>query len=129
MYLEICLIILGIAFVLLVIFCIPILLQIWLTSKNITVTLEILNQRLPAILKNLEEITTNINSSTAAVNKEIQNVSNTVDRFHLVVDNIVDDIKNIAPMAGKFRFFQMIKNTMAIAKGVRAFMDVFLHKK
>jgi uncharacterized protein YoxC len=129
MYLEICLIILGIAFVLLVIFCIPILLQIWLTSKNITVTLEILNQRLPAILKNLEEITTNINSSTAAVNKEIQNVSNTVDRFHLVVDNIVDDIKNIAPLAGKFSFFQMIKNTIAIVKGVRVFMDVFLHKK
>jgi ABC-type transporter Mla subunit MlaD len=103
--------------------------QIWFTSKNITVTLETLNQRLPTILKNLEEITTNINSSTAAVNREIQNVSNTVDRFHLVVDNIVDDIKNIAPMAGKVRFFQMIKNTMAIAKGVRVFMDVFLHKK
>jgi uncharacterized protein YoxC len=129
MDLEICLIILGIAFVLLVIFCIPILMQIWFTSKNITVTLETLNQRLPTILKNLEEITTNINSSTAAVNREIQNVSNTVDRFHLVVDNIVDDIKNIAPMAGKFRFFQMIKNTIAIAKGVRVFMDVFLHKK
>jgi uncharacterized protein YoxC len=129
MYLEICLIISGIAFVLLVIFCIPILMQIWLASKNITVTLEILNQRLPTILKNLEEITTNINSSTAAVNREIQNVSNTVDRFHLVVDNIVDDIKNIAPLAGKFRFFQMIKNTMAIVKGVSVFMDVFLHKK
>jgi uncharacterized protein YoxC len=129
MYLEICLIILGIAFVLLVIFCIPILMQIWLASKNITVTLEILNQRLPTILKNLEEITTNINSSTAAVNREIQNVSNTVDRFHLVVDNIVDDIKNITPMDGKFRFFQMIKNTMAIVKGVRVFLDVFLHKK
>jgi uncharacterized protein YoxC len=129
MDLEICLIILGIAFVLLVIFCIPLLMQIWLASKNITVTLETLNQRLPAILKNLEEITTNINNSTAAVNREIQNVSNTVDRFHLVVDDIVDDIKNIAPLAGKFGFFQMIKNTMAIVKGVRAFMDVFLHKK
>ena len=129
MYLEICLIILGIAFVLLVIFCIPILMQIWLTSKNITVTLETLNQRLPAILKNLEEITANVNSSTAAVNREIQNISNTVDRFHLVVNNIVDDIKNIAPLAGKFHFFQMIKNTIAIVKGARVFMDVFLHKK
>ena len=44
MYLEICLIISGIAiFLLLVIFCIPILTAIWRTTKDVAVTLETLN--------------------------------------------------------------------------------------
>ena len=62
MYLEIALVILIIILILLVIFCIPILIQIWRTSKDLTMTLQTLNQSLPAILKNLEEITTNIKS-------------------------------------------------------------------
>jgi len=37
--------------ILLIIFCIPILIQIWRVSKDMTVTLQTLNQSLPSILK------------------------------------------------------------------------------
>jgi uncharacterized protein YoxC len=126
MNLEICLIILGIAFLLLVLFCIPVLTQLWRTTKNVAVTLETLNQSLPSILKNLEEITANINSSTTAVNREVQNISGTIGRFYLIIKDVVDDIQDISSLAIKSPVFQSVKNVVAVAKGIRAFLDVIL---
>lgn len=128
MYLEIVLVILGIAFLLLVIFCIPILVQIWRTAKDITITLETLNKSLPVLLKNLEDITTNINNSTTVVNQEIQNFSRTADRIHLIISGIVDDVQSITPWAIKSPLFQKLKNVVAIVKGIRVFADVFMKK-
>ncbi|MGV8059646.1 MAG: DUF948 domain-containing protein [Smithellaceae bacterium] len=128
MYLEICLIIFGIALFSLVIFCIPVFSQLWRTTRNVAVTLETLNQSLPMILKNLEEITANINSSTTAVNREVQNFSGTLSRFQSVVDDVVDDIQDVTSVVIKSPVFQTIKNVVAVAKGIRAFLDVFLAK-
>jgi uncharacterized protein YoxC len=126
MYLEIGLIIMGIAILVLVIFCIPILVGLWRTTKDLAVTMETLNQSLPAILKNMEEISANINKSTTAVNREVQNFSATIGRFQLVLKDIVDDIQDIAPVAMKSPVFQSLKNVFAAAKGIRAFLDVIL---
>ncbi|MEI6609386.1 MAG: DUF948 domain-containing protein [Deltaproteobacteria bacterium] len=128
MNLEIVLIIFGIAFLLLVIFCIPILVQVRQTAKDITITLEILNKSLPLLLKNLEDITTNINNSSSVVNREIQSFSRTADRIHLVVSDIVDDVQSITPSAIKSPLFQKLKNVVAIIKGIRVFVDAFIKK-
>jgi uncharacterized protein YoxC len=129
MNLEIYWLILGIAFFLLIIFCIPILLQIWLTTKNITLTLDTLNRSLPIILNNLEEITTNINNSTTAVDREIQTIFDTVRRFHSAINGIFGDVQSLVPKAANFPLFRMIKNATAIIKGVRVFLNVFLNKR
>lgn len=129
MYLEIGLVILGIILMLLVIFYIFILLKILRTSKDITITLQTLNQSLPMILKNLEEITTNINNSTAAVNRRIQNFSNTAERSQLIISDIIDNIQCFAPIAMKLPIFQIIRNVAAVVKGIRVFIDVFLNKE
>ena len=129
MYLEIALVILIIILILLVIFCIPILIQIWRTSKDLTMTLQTLNQSLPAILKNLEEITTNINNSTDAVNRRIQNFSNTADRSQLIINDIIDNIQCFAPIAIKLPILQTIKNVVAVVKGIRVFIEVLLNKE
>jgi len=129
MYLEICLIIFSIAILVLVIFCIPILTQIWRTTKDVAVTLETLNQSLPMILKNLEEITMSINSSTTAVNREVQNISATFGRFQLVIKDVVDDIQHIAPLAINSPLFQAVKNVIAVVKGIRVFLEAFSAKK
>ena len=129
MYLEIALVILIIILILLVIFCIPILIQIWRTSKDLTMTLQTLNQSLPAILKNLEEITTNINNSTDAVNRRIQNFSNTADRSQLIINDIIDNIQCFAPIAMKLPILQTIKNVVAVVKGIRVFIEVLLNKE
>jgi uncharacterized protein YoxC len=128
MYLEICLLVLSIAFLLAVIYCIPIFKQIWRTAKDITVILETLNQNLPTILKNLEEITTNINDTTRAVNREVQDFSSTICRFQSIIRKIADDIEHIAPIAMKLPAFKTLKNIIAVIKGIRAFTEVFLDK-
>ncbi|MGA9110866.1 MAG: DUF948 domain-containing protein [Smithella sp.] len=129
MYLEIALKILVSVLILLVIFCIPILLQMWRISKDITMILETLNQSFPAILKNLEEITTNVNSSTAVINRKIQNFNNASNRSHALVDDIINNIKYLAPIALKLPIFRIIGNVFAIAKGVRVFIDVLFNKE
>jgi uncharacterized protein YoxC len=129
MNLNVYLLFFSIAFSALVIICIPILWQIWRTMKSAKKTLETLNQSLPAILKNLEEITANINNSTATVNREIQAISNVVNRFYSATSCIFGDIRNLTPQAMKGSFFQLINNGLAIAKGIRVFMNVLLSKK
>ena len=119
MYLEIAL----------VIFCIPVLIQIWRTSKDLTMTLQTLNQSLPAILKNMEEIIINVNSSTAILNRGIQNFSNTADRSQLIISDIIDNIQCFAPIAMKLPIFQTIKKVAAVIKGIRVFIDVLLNKE
>ncbi|OGP67295.1 MAG: hypothetical protein A2W27_07285 [Deltaproteobacteria bacterium RBG_16_44_11] len=126
---NIYLLIFCIAFSVLVIICIPILWQVWRTMKNATATLETLNKSLPSILKNLEDITTNINNTTATVNREIQTLSNFVDRFYSTTSYIFGDLRNLAPQIMKGSFFPLIKNALAIIKGIRVFMNVFLSKK
>lgn len=128
MTLEIVLIILGIAFLLLAIFCIPILLQIWHTSKHLAITLEALNKSLPLLLKNMEEITTNLNNSTAVVDREIQGFSGTVGRIRSIVGDIVDDVQSITPSAIKSPLFLKLKNAVAVVKGVRVFVETFIKK-
>ena len=129
MYLEICLIIFSIAILVLVIFCIPVLTQLWRTTRDVAVTLETLNQNLPAILKNLEEITMSINSSTTAVNREVQNLSGTISRFQVVMRDVADDVQHIAPIAINSPVFQTVKNVIAVVKGIRVFLEVFSAKK
>jgi glucosamine 6-phosphate synthetase-like amidotransferase/phosphosugar isomerase protein len=93
------------------------------------VTLVILNQDLPTILKNMEQITTNINNSTAVVDRRIQDFSKTVDRSQLIISDIIDNIQCIAPIAMKLPIFQTIRNVAAVIKGIRVFIDVLLNKK
>jgi len=128
MTLEIFLIIFGIAILLLAVFCIPILVQIWRTTKDVAVTLEALNKSLPLILKNLEDITNNINCSTSAVNREVQELSGTVGRFQSMLKGVVDDIQHITPLVVNSPAFQTVKNIVAVVKGICVFLDVFLAK-
>lgn len=129
MYLEIGLIIFGIALLLLVSFCIPILLKLWRAASDVTVTLQALNERLPLILKNMEEISTNINNSTTAINGEVQKYAATSERFHAVMSDVVNGIELISPLAIKSPLFQKLTEVIAVVKGVRAFLNVLTGKQ
>jgi uncharacterized protein YoxC len=129
MYLEIGLIIFGIALLLLVLFCIPILLKLWRAASDVTVTLQALNERLPAILKNMEEISTNINNSTTAINGEVQKYAATAERFHGVMNEVVGGIELISPLALKSSLFRKISELIAVVKGVRVFLSVLTGKQ
>ena len=129
MFMEIGLVILGIVFFVLMIFFMYVLLQIKQAANDICETLETLNRHLPSILKNVEEITTNINCSVAAVTREVQSFSDTAERVNLVVKNVVNDLQDIAPVVMKSPVFQGVKKVLAVIKGIRVFLDDFLTKR
>jgi uncharacterized protein YoxC len=129
MYPEISLLIFGVALLLLVLFCIPILLKLWRAVSDVTVTLQALNGRLPAILKNMEEISTNINNSTTAINGEVQKCAAMADRLHAVMSDVVSGIELISPRALKSPLFRKMTELMAVVKGIRVFVNVLTGKR
>jgi len=129
MHLETVLLILVIILILLIIFCIPVLLQIWRVSKDLRITLQTLNQSLPVILKNMEEISVNVNNSTAAINKRVQNFTDSAGRSGLIINDLIDNIQYFTPLAMKLPVFSSLRNIIAIVKGIRVFMDVLLSKQ
>jgi uncharacterized protein YoxC len=129
MYLEIGLIIFGIALLLLVLFCIPILLKLWRAASDVTVTLQALNERLPAILKNMEDISTNINQSTTAINSEVQKYTATSRRLQIVMSDLVGGIELVSDLARRSPVFGKVTEALAVAKGVRVFFNVLTGKQ
>jgi len=124
MYLEISVVILSVVFLLIAALSIPLLIQIWRTAKSITATLNLLNQSLPGILKNLDEITANINKATHTVNNQIESISLVVRRVQGVLELFLD-FEQILRESLKLPFFKTIKTATAALKGVRVFFDVF----
>jgi uncharacterized protein YoxC len=124
MFLEISVAILSIVFLLIAVLSVPFLLQIWRTAKGITETLHMLNESLPGILKNLEEITTNINKATHMVNEQIEGLSLVARRIQGLM-SIVLDVENILHAGVRLPIFKTLRNALAVATGVKAFMKVF----
>ena len=126
---ETVLILIGVALLLLVIFSIPILWKLWRAANDVTVTLQALNERLPAILKNMEDISANINDSTTAINGQVQKYSATAERFHVVIKEVAGGIETISPLILHSPLFQKISALMPVMKGVRVFLDVLTGKQ
>jgi hypothetical protein len=129
MNLEIALFILVIILILILIFSIPILLQIWRISKDLSITLQTLNQSLPLIMKNMEEITTNVNSSTSLINQKIQNLAKPSNLAGSLMGDLFNNIQYLVPLALKLPVFRIVRNVMAVAKGMRVFVEVLLNKE
>jgi uncharacterized protein YoxC len=124
MYLEISLVVMSFVFLLIAALSIPFLIQIWRTAKSITITLHMLNQSLPGILKNLEEITTSINRASYTVNNQIEGLTHVVGRIRGTVEIFLDLEQELR--AGLFSpFFRTMKTVSAVLKGTRVFLDVF----
>ncbi len=128
MFLEIGVFIIGIVFLLLVVFSIPFLLQLWRSAKSITETLHTLNESLPGILKNLEEITTNINKATQTVNEQIEGLALVTGRIQGFL-SVVTDIDNVLRAGLRLPVFKTIRTVIAVITGVRVFLKVFLSSR
>ena len=120
---EIILILLSVIFLLLALFSIPFLLQIWRTAKGMAETLEILNRELPVIMRNLEQITTNINRTTTTVHREIAELSLTLRRVQGIV-GVFLGMGEVLRRRMSFPFAGPVMTSLAVAKGVRAFVGV-----
>jgi uncharacterized protein YoxC len=120
---EIILLILSIVFLLFTILSIPFMIQIHRTAKGMAATLEILNRDLPVIMNNLEQITTNINRTTTTVNREVAELSLTLRRVQGIV-GVFLGVGEILRRRMSFPFARTVMTSLAVVKGVRAFVGV-----
>ena len=126
--LGIILIALSVAFLLIAVFSIPLFLQLWRTAKSMALTLQLLNQNLPGIMKNLEEITTNANRTTTIVTREVEELSLTIRKMQGTLGLLVG-IEEIVRRNLHLAFAHKVRTSMAVAKGIRVFLDHLLSKR
>jgi uncharacterized protein YoxC len=126
--LGILLIALSVAVVLIAVFSIPLFLQLWRTAKSMSLTLQLLNQNLPGILKNVEEITANANRATMVVTREVEELSLTIRKLQGILGLLVG-IEEIVRRNLNLAVVHKVRTSMAVAKGVRVFLDHLLSKR
>jgi uncharacterized protein YoxC len=124
-FLNIMLIILSVAFLLFAGFSIPFLLQIWRTAKGMSQTLQLLNESLPAIMKNLEVITTNLNQTTTIVQRQVLELSLTLRKIQGVISLLVG-LEEIFRSRIRLPFAGTVRTSAAMIRGVRAFLRILL---
>ena len=127
MLLEISVFILSIAFLLFALFSIPSLLQIRRTAETIATTLRTLNENLPVILRNLEDITTHVNQATLTVNRQVEELSESFRKLQKTV-TFLADLGQIVRTDFLIPFLNTVTSLAAVVKGVRVFLSV-LHEK
>jgi len=106
---------------------IPFLVQVWRTVKEMATTLQILNRDLPVIMKNLEEISTNVNRTTTTIHREVAELSLTLRRVQGIA-GIFLGVTDVLAHRMKFPLVRTVTNSLAVFKGVRAFMGVLTER-
>jgi len=114
-------------FLLFALVSIPFLIQVWRTFKEMAMTLQILNRDLPAIMKNLEEISTNVNRTTTTLNRKVTELSLTLSRIQGIAGTFLS-VTDVLAHRMKFPLARTVTNSLAVFKGVRAFMGVLTDK-
>jgi len=126
--LEISTVILCVIFLLLLGFSIPLFLQIWRAAKQMTEALESLNQSLPGILKNMDEIATNINSATQMLNTEVEGFTIISRRIRDLLA-FTEDAEQIVQRGVKAPLLETLKTARGLLRGLRVFFHVLHEKK
>ena len=119
------LVLLGLGVLVLVGIAIPCLLQILQTVKEMTLTVRTLNERLPAIMKNLEEVTTEVSRTTAAVHNQFEDLSLVISKVKGALLVIVG-LEEIIRRRVRLPFVPTLGTALAVSKGVRVFLSHLL---
>ena len=122
-FLNILLIILSVAFLLFAGFSIPFLFQIWRTAKSIALTLQLLNQNLPGIMKNLEEITANVNQTTSTIGRQVEELSVTMRKIRGVISLLVG-LEEVLRGRIRIPLAGTVRTSAAVFKAARVFLSI-----
>ncbi len=125
---NIVLILMGVVFLLLVGFAIPCILQIRRTAKGMALTLRILNERLPAIMKNLEAITTEVGRTTVTVRGQLEDLSLVIKKVKGALF-VLAGLEEIIRRKMALPFVPTLRTALAVSKGVRVFMSHLLSER
>jgi hypothetical protein len=120
-YLNILLIASTIALLIIVGSVVPCLLQIRRTARNLTQTLEVINQSLPGILQNLEQM-------TGRLNRQVEDVSLIIRKIQGTLGLLVG-LEEILHRRVPLPFMKILRLALAVAKGVRVFAAHLLSER
>jgi uncharacterized protein YoxC len=126
--LEIVMLLICLAFLAIAAYTVPLLVQIRKTAARAEETLCGINQKLPLIVQNLEEITANMNKVAARAGQQVDDLSLTVEKINSAVNFYLEKELYFRqqvsiPIADTFR------NYGALVKGIRAFVDTLKNKR
>ena len=119
---EIILLIICVVQLVIVGYLVPLMIQIRKTAARASETFDSINLRLPVIMTNLEEITTNMSSISRTAGRQVDDLALTVDRingvmkFYLEKELFFREQVSI-PLLTAFRSYG------AVIKGIRVFLD------
>jgi uncharacterized protein YoxC len=119
---EIILLVIGVAFLALACYAVPLLIQIKKTAAKAEETLCSINQSLPAVMKNLEEITARTNRVAGAVERQTEDIVLTVEKINSSMNFYLDREKVFREQVA-LPFANAFWKYGAVIKGVRAFWD------
>jgi uncharacterized protein YoxC len=123
--LNVILIILCAAFLLCAGFAIPFLLQIWQTAKGMSQTLQVLNESLPSIMKNLDEITAKINRTTTTVHRQVEDLALVAEKIRGTL-NLLVGVEEIVRKGFHLPYVSTLRTSFAVSKGIRVFLNRLL---
>jgi len=123
--LDIVLIVISVAVLLFVGFCIPVLIQIWRTAKNMTETLKVLNESLPLIMLNLAEISTSVNRTTTTVHRQVEDLSFALRRVQEVLGLLIG-LGEVVRQRVHPPFAGTMRTAAALIRGGRVFLRMLV---
>jgi len=124
MYVEISLLCLSLAVLLIVGFTVPLLWQIRKVVKGLALTQEMLQKSLPPILQNLEESLETMKRTAHIVNEQVEVAAVAMKRVQAVV-GVLMEFESVVRLGLRLPFFRFLRNTNAVARGVKVFLDVY----
>ena len=124
MYVEISLLCLSLAVLLIVAFMVPLIWQIRKVVKGLALTQEMLQKSLPAILQNLEESLGTLKRTAHIVNEQVEVAAVAMKRLQAVL-GVLMELENVARLGIKLPFFRFLRNTNAVVRGVKVFLNVY----
>ena len=116
-------VILSVAFLLVLVFLILVLWQMWRTAKNMATALEALNKNLPEILKNLQEITTNINHAADLIKHEAEEFTLLSRQLRAFLGRI-SDLEEILIQGVRLPLVETFKKARGLLRGAQVFYKV-----
>jgi hypothetical protein len=122
------LILLGVALLLLVGFAIPFVLQIRQTAKDAALTLRILNEKLPAIMTNLEAITTEVSQTTVTVHGQFEDLALIIKKVKGALFVLVG-LEEIIRRKVNLPFVPTMGTLLAVSKGARVFLSHLMSER
>ena len=124
-YWQIGFLILCVAALLGVAYLIPTLLQMRRTTQDLARTLETLNQSLPAILRNIEDISTNLRHTTASARTQIDGLALSVKRLQSVLMGIAAGGEQALPSLTRSPYLHALRQAVALGRAAREFLRVY----